>query len=161
MVFNLSSNVSDVFPRVLKLSSEVSECEPLAVGGHLPPRALRKLCGRARPDDLLLRVGHRQVFPHRVGTRQVRDSARLGKTVQVDPLKPKLKPPGTKRLKLEYDGLLSNIGFKFNLRRYSSASEHLHKKMNVPMEKVPAALGGRGLHSFTLELKLSSSRTPS
>jgi len=61
--------------------------------------------------------------------------------VQVDPLKPKLKPPVTKRLKLKYDGLLSNIGFKFNLRCYSSASEHLHKKMNVPMEKIPAALG--------------------
>jgi len=33
-------------------------------------------------------------------------------------MKPQLKPPGTKRLKLEYDGLLSNFGFKFNLRRY-------------------------------------------
>ena len=31
-----------------------------------------------------------------------------------------MKPPGTKPLKLEYDGLLSNIGFKFKLRRYSS-----------------------------------------
>jgi hypothetical protein len=31
-----------------------------------------------------------------------------------------VKPPGTKPLKLEYDGLLSNIGFKFKLRRYSS-----------------------------------------
>jgi hypothetical protein len=26
-----------------------------------------------------------------------------GRAVQVDPMKPKLKPPGTKRLKLEYD----------------------------------------------------------
>ena len=32
-------------------------------------------------------------------------------------MKPKLKPPATKRLKQEYDGLLSNFGFKFNLRR--------------------------------------------
>ena len=32
---------------------------------------------------------------------------------------PMLKPPGTKRLKLEYDGLLSNFGLNFNLRRYS------------------------------------------
>ena len=45
----------------------------------------------------------------------------LGKAVQVDPMKPKLKPPGTKRLKLKYDGLLSKFGFKLNLRRYSSA----------------------------------------
>jgi len=36
-------------------------------------------------------------------------------------MKPKLKPPGTKCLKLEYDGLLSNFGFKFNLRRYTVA----------------------------------------
>ena len=38
--------------------------------------------------------------------------------MQVDPIKPTLKPPGTKRLKLEYDELLSNFAFKFNLRRY-------------------------------------------
>jgi len=43
----------------------------------------------------------------------------------VDPTKPKLEPPGTKRLKLEQDGLLSNFGFKFNLRRYhKDISEH-------------------------------------
>ena len=28
----MSSNVSDVFPKVLKLSSEVSECKPLLMG---------------------------------------------------------------------------------------------------------------------------------
>jgi hypothetical protein len=43
--------------------------------------------------------------------------------VQVDPIKPKLKAPGTKRLKLKYDDPLSKFGFKFNLRRYSV--EHL------------------------------------
>jgi hypothetical protein len=33
-------------------------------------------------------------------------------------MNPKLKPPGTKRLKLEYDvGLPSSFRFKFNLRR--------------------------------------------
>ena len=40
-----------------------------------------------------------------------------GGAVQVDPMKPTLKPPGTKRLKLKYDELLSNFAFKFNLRR--------------------------------------------
>jgi hypothetical protein len=34
-------------------------------------------------------------------------------------MKPKLKPPGAKRLKLKCDIPLSNFGFKFNLRRYS------------------------------------------
>jgi hypothetical protein len=33
-------------------------------------------------------------------------------------MKPKLIPPATKRLKVEYDGLLLNFGFKFDLRRY-------------------------------------------
>jgi len=42
-----------------------------------------------------------------------------GRAVQVDPIRPKLKPPGIKRLKLETDGLLSNFGFKFSLRRYT------------------------------------------
>jgi len=31
-------------------------------------------------------------------------------------MKPKLKAPGTKRLKLTYDNLLSNFAFKFSLR---------------------------------------------
>jgi hypothetical protein len=38
--------------------------------------------------------------------------------VQVDPIKPKF-PPGTKRLKLKLDILLSTSAFKFNLRRYA------------------------------------------
>jgi hypothetical protein len=42
-----------------------------------------------------------------------------GRAVQVDPMKPKFKPPGTKRLKLECDILLSASAFKFNLRRYT------------------------------------------
>jgi len=42
-----------------------------------------------------------------------------GRTVQVDPIKPKLKPPGAKRLKLDCDLLLSTSAFKFNVRRYT------------------------------------------
>jgi hypothetical protein len=38
-------------------------------------------------------------------------------------MKPKLKPPGTKRSKLEYDIPLSSFAFKFNLRRYNLVSE--------------------------------------
>ena len=41
--------------------------------------------------------------------------------MQVDPMKPKLKPPGTKHLKLKFDILLSTSAFKFNLRRYTEA----------------------------------------
>jgi len=44
-----------------------------------------------------------------------------GRTVQVDPIKPTLKAPRTKRLKRKYDELVSNVSFKFNLRRYTPA----------------------------------------
>ena len=39
--------------------------------------------------------------------------------MQIDPIRPKLKLPGTKHLKLEYDGLLSSFAFNFMLRRYT------------------------------------------
>jgi hypothetical protein len=38
--------------------------------------------------------------------------------VQVDPIKPNLTPPGTKRLKPYYYDPPSNFAFNFNLRRY-------------------------------------------
>jgi hypothetical protein len=41
-----------------------------------------------------------------------------GMAVQVDPIKPKLKLPGAKRLKLKCDERLSKFAFKINLRRY-------------------------------------------
>jgi len=40
-----------------------------------------------------------------------------GGAVQVDPIKPMLKPPETKHLKLQCDELLSSFAFKFKLRR--------------------------------------------
>jgi len=40
--------------------------------------------------------------------------------VQVDPIKLSLKAPGTKCVKLKYDGLLSSFAFTFNLRRYAT-----------------------------------------
>jgi hypothetical protein len=48
-------------------------------------------------------------------------AASLGRAVQVDPIKPKLKPLATKRLKVKCDILLSTTAFKFNLRRYTWA----------------------------------------
>jgi len=41
--------------------------------------------------------------------------------VQVDPIKPALQPPGTKRLKLEHDEMLSKFTFKSNLRSFNQA----------------------------------------
>ena len=68
---------------------------------------------------------------------------RNGKAVQVDPIKPTLKPSGAKRLKLKYDGPLSNFAFKFNLRRCTTARSTSTR-----------CVSGRGLHSFTFQLNL-------
>jgi hypothetical protein len=51
----------------------------------------------------------------------VRDAENRARAVQVDPIKPKLKPPGITRLKLIYDVPVSNFAFKFNLRHYKRA----------------------------------------
>jgi hypothetical protein len=47
-----------------------------------------------------------------------------GRAVQVDPIKPALKAPGSKGLELISDAPLSNCAFKFNLRRYSVGRRH-------------------------------------
>ena len=39
--------------------------------------------------------------------------------MQVDPINPTFKAPGTMRSKLEHGELLSRFAFKFNLRRYN------------------------------------------
>ena len=59
--------------------------------------------------------------------------------VQVDPMKLKLKPPVTKRLKLKCDMLLSASAFKFNLRRYNQVwadfNAQAHKAANKHLDK--------------------------
>jgi hypothetical protein len=42
-----------------------------------------------------------------------------GKAVQVEPMEPTLKPPGTKRWNLTYSKPLSSFAFKSNLRHYT------------------------------------------
>ena len=54
--------------------------------------------------------------------------------MQVEPIKPTSKAPGTKRLTLKYDEPLSNFAFKFNLRRYTM----------MVRSSVRHALGGLG-----------------
>ena len=49
-----------------------------------------------------------------------------GRAVQVDPIKPTLKAPGTKLLKLKCDKPLSNFAFKINLRRYTMGPVSMH-----------------------------------
>jgi len=58
--------------------------------------------------------------------------AQRGKAVRVDPIIPKLKPPGTKRLKENCDVLLSTSAFIFNLRRYNVV---LYQIFGVPFDR--------------------------
>jgi hypothetical protein len=51
--------------------------------------------------------------------RAVGGGGNPGMAVQVDPMKPKLKPLGTKCLKVNCDILLPTSAFKYNLRRYT------------------------------------------
>jgi hypothetical protein len=60
-----------------------------------------------------------QVDAHTSELHRRQRADRRGRAVQVDPTKPQLKPPSTERLKLQCDVLLSNHGFKCNLRCYS------------------------------------------
>jgi hypothetical protein len=55
--------------------------------------------------------------------------------VQVDPIKPKLKPPGTKRLKLSWDILLSTSAFNFNLRRFTMGNPNLYNMVRTTIQK--------------------------
>ena len=63
--------------------------------------------------------------------------------VHVAPIKPSLKAHGSKLLRLNEDELLSNFGFKFNVRHYNLRSI------------VSRAADGWGLHSYTFQLNLS------
>ena len=76
------------------MSSDVNECKPLAGGGV---RARHRVAGARRP------------------------AAARGRAVQVDPIKPTLKAPESKPLKLEHEKTLSIFAFKFYLRHYSEA----------------------------------------
>jgi hypothetical protein len=46
--------------------------------------------------------------------------------VHVDPIKLKLKAPGSEHLKLKCDDALSNVAFNFSLRRYNAAGVRRH-----------------------------------
>jgi len=77
--------------------------------------------------------------------------------VQVDPIKPKLKPPGTKRLKLKCDTLLSTSAFKFKLRRYNGVWTRL---VDIPdtipqaWSTYPSAAAGDGVRVLYRRLRL-------
>jgi len=57
-----------------------------------------------------------------IKSRKLGELAGNGRAVQVDPIKPTLKAPGSMLLKLRYVGPVLNFAFKVNLRRYTTAS---------------------------------------
>jgi len=74
--------------------------------------------------------------------------------VQLDPIKPTLKAPGAKRLKLQCNEALSNCAFNFNLRRYTQAYCACGYTRDVFGQPVPMT-EGRGFLSSTFLLNLS------
>ena len=73
---------------------------------------------RAAAEDDFLHEGG-SAGPAQVARQAGAGRRAQGKAVQVEPIKPTLKAPGTKRLKLKYYKLLSTSAVKFKLRRYS------------------------------------------
>ena len=67
--------------------------------------------------------------------------------MQVDPIKPVLKAPGTEHLILKYDQPLSNFAFKFNMRRYMEgdtqkdvdAAADMIERLLVPVDEAGPA----------------------
>ena len=75
--------------------------------------------------------------------------------MQVDPIKPTLKPPGTKHLKLKCEILLSTSAFKFNLRRYNWGMLVDFAHVLTDPDYVRWQVSGRGSLSSPLQLNLS------
>jgi len=57
-------------------------------------------------------------------------------------MKSKLKPPGTKRLKLKYDNVISSFAFNFNLRRYNGGNIFLLSMAWLPYGASVTGQGG-------------------
>jgi hypothetical protein len=66
--------------------------------------------------------------------------------MQVDPVRPTLKPPGIMLLKLIYNEPLSNFAFDFNLRRYTKAAKAAPA---APVSAAPVSSGKFGALTAT------------
>jgi len=76
-----------------------------------------------------------------------------GEAMQVDPMKPTLKAPGTKRLKLKYDKLLSILlQFCFQFKLAPLQRGHRDPRGGTQARQRQA---GKALHSSTVQLNLS------
>jgi hypothetical protein len=69
-------------------------------------------------------------------------------------MKPALEAPGTKRLKLIYDGPPSNCAFKFNLRRYNQVLIYLDGVDQTESSPSSGTTIGNGQASGVAPLKI-------
>jgi len=100
----------------------------------------------------LLRGRGRLVRPPGNGAHPAPEAGDQGEAVQVNPMKPKLKTPGSERLKLKCDHPLSRFAFKFNLRRYTK--EHF---TTTSYQVLPAGVAAlRWVQVETLETRVES-----
>jgi len=76
--------------------------------------------------------------------RQKMGNYYLGRAVQVHPVKPTLKAPGTERLKLKYDKPLSSFAIKSNLRCYTLAASRRPLRRAPPPGPGPGRRPGKG-----------------
>jgi hypothetical protein len=70
----------------------------------------------------------------------------------IDPIKPVLKPPGTKHLKLKCGMLPSTSAFEFSLRRFNKGWEEA-EAVASDSAVLDAEVGRRRLTASNLELK--------
>jgi len=75
-------------------------------------------------------------------------------------MKPMLKPPGTKHLKLKCDILLSTFAFKSNLRRYTAVHDMLVMAFGLLLVGIFTWQGGRSEHAFHRLLSKKSRYQP-
>ena len=82
--------------------------------------------------------------------------------MQVDPTKPKLKPPGGNLLKPKCDIMLSNFAFKFHLRRYTKAAETEAEGLRAALVAAAAALkearAKETTNEYTTRMELETTR---
>ena len=129
--------------------AEILEIEGLVTQGSRPGRTVgESVGGILETDSSDWSNGIRyHIFVTRSDTEfkklSCKSVASLGRAVQVDPIKPTLKAPGTNRLTLKCDEPVSTFAFKLNLRRYTLEATaacpqrrrvRVHSLNNVPYQ---------------------------
>jgi hypothetical protein len=101
---------------LLKLNCNVNKCKPLSGGNNGGGD------GGGDDDSVDDGGGDGGSGDDSGGGSGSGDGGDDGRAVQFDPIKPTLKAPETKRLKLRYDGPLSNLAFKLNLCHHTTVT---------------------------------------